>query len=690
MRGREKGIASIFIVIIVIALAAGSAVVYISTRPRPEFQVENLSLSSSKVAQGEPITAEVEIANVGDAKGTHEVKLELEGEIFATREVTLGPGESRTVSFDIVKQKRGTYSLDIGDLSKTLKVLEPAEFEVSNLSIIPSKVEAGENVIVSVTVQNNGELRGEYNLELKVDGKIENRKKLPLGVGKSKEITFNLKKKKEGMYKIEVENLSGIFCIEDPTPDLFAFYYPWYGTPKFSGRWVHWKDSNHNPNDYVDNRRDIAAAHYPLLDLYDSKNPDLIRKHIDIAKKAGIDAFVVSWWGVNSFSDKALSVIKRVCEEKGFRFTVYYEKTKSIGRTAKDINYLLNHYASSKCWYRIDNRPVLFIYVRARNQLHPYNFEWELSGSITHWKLAEDVRTPPRNSIFVFAPEKNGIGYLQKKSIKLPEGENYRLKAGISDIRNDCPPHSDVGFRIKIRKNNGKWEILDDRIVNFREGWKDLTYNISSFAGEQISIRVESYDGGEKKWCSEWPGADYLYIANSEGEIVTRNPYFDSGWKKVTERVKKKGYNPYYIIDFAGYENNMRSFANYYLAFMDGLHEYSPSSSISNLSSTYQKASKITNPLDNKTFTATVIPGYNDTEIRTPGRIVKRANGSYYNSVWTTAKSSNPDHYIITSFNEWHEGTEIEPSLEYGYRYVKLTAAHMENINSPDTPPVAS
>jgi hypothetical protein len=33
------------------------------------------------------------------------------------------------------------------------------------------------------------------------------------------------------------------------------------------------------------------------------------------------------------------------------------------------------------------------------------------------------------------------------------------------------------------------------------------------------------------------------------------------------------------------------------------------------------------------------------------------------------------DYVLITSWNEWHEGTEVEPSIEYGSRILDDTAA---------------
>ena len=34
---------------------------------------------------------------------------------------------------------------------------------------------------------------------------------------------------------------------------------------------------------------------------------------------------------------------------------------------------------------------------------------------------------------------------------------------------------------------------------------------------------------------------------------------------------------------------------------------------------------------------------------------------------------SGADWILICTFSEWHEGTEIEPSLEYGDLYINIT-----------------
>ena len=72
----------------------------------------------------------------------------------------------------------------------------------------------------------------------------------------------------------------------------------------------------------------------------------------------------------------------------------------------------------------------------------------------------------------------------------------------------------------------------------------------------------------------------------------------------------------------------------------------------------------------------TVIPGYDDTKIRTPGINAERQDGKTYEVLWDEAIRADPDWVLITSWNEWHEGSEIEPSWEYGDQYIRATAQY--------------
>jgi hypothetical protein len=89
-----------------------------------------------------------------------------------------------------------------------------------------------------------------------------------------------------------------------------------------------------------------------------------------------------------------------------------------------------------------------------------------------------------------------------------------------------------------------------------------------------------------------------------------------------------------------------------------------------------------------KVYVATVMPGYDD---RKTGRgnafAVSREGGAYYERSWQAAIASAPDWIVITSFNEWPEGTYIEPSQAYGNRYLDLTAAWAAAFRGSSPPP---
>jgi glycoprotein endo-alpha-1,2-mannosidase len=83
-----------------------------------------------------------------------------------------------------------------------------------------------------------------------------------------------------------------------------------------------------------------------------------------------------------------------------------------------------------------------------------------------------------------------------------------------------------------------------------------------------------------------------------------------------------------------------------------------------------------------KLYAATVVPGFDQTVTKPDGRFLSRDYGRLYERMWEQAIEADPEWVLVTSFNEWHEGTEIEPSEEFGTDYLGLTGACAERFKS--------
>ena len=114
-----------------------------------------------------------------------------------------------------------------------------------------------------------------------------------------------------------------------------------------------------------------------------------------------------------------------------------------------------------------------------------------------------------------------------------------------------------------------------------------------------------------------------------------------------------------------------------YLRVFDGIHLYSvawsadPSPVLVNFGAKVRKAAQ---DLGFRYWVATAMPGYDDTRLRGAGGFAReRANGDYFRATFSGAAKSGADWTIVTSFNEWPEGSMIEPSTSYGDTYLNLT-----------------
>ncbi len=83
-----------------------------------------------------------------------------------------------------------------------------------------------------------------------------------------------------------------------------------------------------------------------------------------------------------------------------------------------------------------------------------------------------------------------------------------------------------------------------------------------------------------------------------------------------------------------------------------------------------------------KLWVATIQPGWDDTRsadapggvrVPSPPFARDREGGAYYARTFDYAMQSRPDWLMLHSFNEWVEGSQIEPSVSYGDLYLNLT-----------------
>lgn len=76
---------------------------------------------------------------------------------------------------------------------------------------------------------------------------------------------------------------------------------------------------------------------------------------------------------------------------------------------------------------------------------------------------------------------------------------------------------------------------------------------------------------------------------------------------------------------------------------------------------------------------ASVGPGYDDSAV--PGRtplIAPRRGGEFYQEQWTKLLRRPPNFVMVETWNEWHEGTDIAESREYGRQYIDLTRKYSD------------
>jgi len=101
------------------------------------------------------------------------------------------------------------------EISYIIPLVPPADFQISDLNVTPSEVEAGEEVTVSVKITNVGGQTGSYTLPLIVNQTTEETRTVTLEEGASNTTEFKVIKQTPGTYNIEIDGLVNEFTVSE-------------------------------------------------------------------------------------------------------------------------------------------------------------------------------------------------------------------------------------------------------------------------------------------------------------------------------------------------------------------------------------------------------------------------------------------------------------------------------------------
>ena len=90
----------------------------IMARP-PRFTFSDFSVSPHLVKVWEPVTVKIKVTNVGGCEGNYTVALKVNEVIEASEKVQLDAGESKEVSFEVVRESAGTYTVEVSGHTAT-------------------------------------------------------------------------------------------------------------------------------------------------------------------------------------------------------------------------------------------------------------------------------------------------------------------------------------------------------------------------------------------------------------------------------------------------------------------------------------------------------------------------------------------------------------------------------------------
>jgi len=179
-----------------------------------------------------------------------------------------------------------------------------------------------------------------------------------------------------------------------------------------------------------------------LLGRYSSDDAGVMRQHIQWAKAAGINGFIVSWKSTDKLNPR-LDQLTELADEENFKLAIIYQgldferNPLPAEQVAADLDYFVDHYA---------NRAAFDMYEKP---LVIWSGTWEFSRE----KVAS-VTQGRRDHLLILASEKNVEGY--QRLADVVDGDAYYWSSVNPDTFSKYPEKL-AAMGQAVHANGGLW-----------------------------------------------------------------------------------------------------------------------------------------------------------------------------------------------------------------------------------------
>jgi hypothetical protein len=179
----------------------------------PEFQVTSLDISPAEIIENSAITISAEIKNIGEIEGSYTAKLKVDGLEASTKDIKVGTESPGKVEFTSAMNTSGSHTLEVGEISKTVKVLRHAGLLVNSVKVTPDIVFPGQDAEVQAILTNTGEVKEPLPVSMTINGLETDSKMVSIEPGVTGNVAFKVNRDVAGNFEIGVKNLTAILKV---------------------------------------------------------------------------------------------------------------------------------------------------------------------------------------------------------------------------------------------------------------------------------------------------------------------------------------------------------------------------------------------------------------------------------------------------------------------------------------------